>query len=142
MFAPKALLISGDQKRLHQAFTNLISNAVKYTPEQGTLGVQVNEMNDQLIVEIADTGIGIGGQDVPHIFDKFYRAGNVVNGFEGTGLGLSIVKSVIERHNGRIWVNSQVGKGTVFSIILPLQQKADSRASQPTKNTKLFTKNR
>lgn len=140
VFAPKALLISGDQKRLHQAFTNLISNAVKYTPEQGTVGVQVNEMNDQLIVEIADTGIGISSQDVPHIFDKFYRAGNVVNGFEGTGLGLSIVKSVIERHNGRIWVNSQVGKGTVFSIILPLQQKADSRASQPTKNTKLFTK--
>jgi two-component system NtrC family sensor kinase len=140
MFTPKTLLISGDHKRLHQAFTNLISNAVKYTPEKGTLAVQISEMNDQLIVEIADTGIGISGQDVPHIFDKFYRAGNVVDSFEGTGLGLSIVKSVIERHNGRIWVNSQIEKGTVFSIILPLQQKADGKASQPTKNTKLFTK--
>lgn len=140
--SPKQLLISGDHKRLHQAFTNLISNAVKYTPEKGVIGLQVTEMNGQAIVEIADTGVGIASEDIPHIFDKFYRAKNVLSGFEGTGLGLSIVKSVIERHNGRIWVNSQMGKGTVFSIILPLLINTGENKSTPTKNTKMWTKKR
>ncbi len=140
--SPKRLLISGDHKRLHQAFTNLISNAVKYTPEKGAIGLQVTEMNGQAIVEIADTGVGIASEDIPHIFDKFYRAKNVLSGFEGTGLGLSIVKSVIERHNGRIWVNSQMGKGTVFSIILPLLINTGENKSTPTKNTKMWTKKR
>lgn len=99
-------------------------------------------MNGQAIVEIADTGVGIASEDIPHIFDKFYRAKNVLSGFEGTGLGLSIVKSVIERHNGRIWVNSQMGKGTVFSIILPLLINTGENKSTPTKNTKMWTKKR
>lgn len=136
----KSLYVSGDRKRLHQAFTNLLSNAVKYTPEQGTIGVQVSEMNGQMIVEIADTGIGISAKDLPHIFDKFFRANDVLDSFEGTGLGLSIVKSVIERHNGRIWVNSQPGRGSVFSVVLPLQQSNEDKLAHPTKNTKVWAK--
>lgn len=139
-FVSKPLQIAGDRKRLHQAFTNLLSNAVKYTPDQGTIGVQVSEMNGQIVVEIADTGIGIAAADLPHIFDKFYRAHDVLDNFEGTGLGLSIVKSVIERHNGRIWVNSQPNRGSVFSIILPLHHSSDSKLFHPTKNTKVLAK--
>jgi two-component system NtrC family sensor kinase len=139
-FVSKPLQIAGDRKRLHQAFTNLLSNAVKYTPEQGTIGVQVSEMNGQIVIEIADTGIGIAAADLPHIFDKFFRAQDVLDSFEGTGLGLSIVKSVIERHNGRIWVNSQLSRGSVFSVILPLHHSSDSKLLHPTKNTKVLAK--
>ncbi len=140
IFAPTAAIVAGDRKRLHQAFTNLINNAVKYTPEKGRLRVQVSEFKDQVVVEIADTGVGIATEELPHIFEKFYRARNVLDGFEGTGLGLSIVKSVIERHDGRIWVNSQVGRGTVFSIVLPLQAAAEAKSHQASKNLRGATK--
>lgn len=138
-FAARPLLIAGDRKRLHQAFTNLINNAVKYTPEGGSVGLQISEQNDQMIVQISDTGIGIAAEALPHIFEKFYRAPNAADTFEGTGLGLSIVKSVIERHSGHVWVNSQINKGTVFSVVLPLQQSQDGKTTV-TKNTKWLRK--
>lgn len=136
LFVPNPTIVSGDRKRLHQAFTNLINNAAKYTPEKGRLRVQVSEFNGQVVVEIADTGVGIATDELPHIFEKFYRARNVLDSFEGTGLGLSIVKSVIERHDGRIWVNSQVGRGTVFSIVLPLQSANGDKPHAVSKSLK------
>jgi two-component system, OmpR family, phosphate regulon sensor histidine kinase PhoR len=111
--------ILGDRNRLHQAFSNLFNNAIKYTPECGSIIIKVVQQEGQLVVQIADSGIGIPPGDQPYIFDKFFRAENALDAHEGTGLGLTIVKSVIERHLGRIWLTSETGKGTTFTVVLP-----------------------
>lgn len=111
--------VTGDRNRLHQAFTNLLNNAIKYTPEGGRITVRAASQDEQMIIQIADTGVGIAPADQPYVFDKFFRAENVSETHQGTGLGLSIVKSVVERHHGRIWVTSDLGKGTTFTIVLP-----------------------
>jgi two-component system NtrC family sensor kinase len=110
----------GNTLRLHQAVSNLVGNAIKYTPEGGSVTVEAQQKADQLTLRVSDTGIGIALADQPYIFDKFYRAEAVANSHQGTGLGLAIVKSVIERHKGRIWVESEPGKGSVFTVVLPL----------------------
>ena len=111
--------IMADNNRLHQAFSNLLGNAIKYTPQKGKVRLGAYERDGQIIISISDTGIGIKAEDLSYIFDKFYRAENVVSDYQGTGLGLSIVKSVIEKHQGRIWAKSEVGKGSTFSVVLP-----------------------
>ena len=99
---------------------NLVGNAIKYTPEGGKIQVSAHEENEQLIIRIYDNGPGIPPADQPYIFDKFYRAGNVSNNISGTGLGLAIVKSIVENHQGRIWVDSSLGKGSKFTVVLPI----------------------
>lgn len=112
--------VSGNPRRLRQMMTNLLSNAVKYTPQQGAIAVSVVEGEKHFMICIADTGIGIPLDDQPYIFDKFYRADTPqVSQIEGTGLGLSIVKSVVERHGGRVWVDSLPGQGSTFTVLLP-----------------------
>ncbi|MCI0578555.1 MAG: ATP-binding protein [Chloroflexi bacterium] len=140
-FPEQDLTVIGDRNRLHQAFSNLISNAIKYTPTGGKIGVRVHGHDGQMILQVSDTGVGISPADQPYIFDKFYRAETVTEKFEGTGLGLSIVKSVVERHDGRIWVTSEPGKGTIFTVVLPTAvappaSSTETRpsASTPTKN--------
>ncbi len=112
-------LVLGNPLRLRQLTHNLIDNAIKYTPQGGQVRVSLRADNGFLILRIADTGIGIPAKDQPYIFDKFYRTDEAIDHFPGTGLGLSIVRGIVEAHGGRIWVESQVGAGTTFTVMLP-----------------------
>lgn len=114
-----ALHVVADPLQIGRVFSNLIENAIKYTPEGGQITVRVWGEADQVMCAVSDTGIGIPVEDQPHIFDKFYRVGEIADAYEGTGLGLSIVKTIVEAHNGRIWVESHPGEGTTFTIVLP-----------------------
>jgi two-component system sensor histidine kinase/response regulator len=113
--------IMADPRRLRQIFNNLISNAIKYTPDGGQVTVTVSQQNGSAFVVVEDTGYGIPPQDLPHIFDKFYRVQSTQHlQAEGTGLGLSIVRALVEQHNGEISVDSVVGEGSAFTVRLPL----------------------
>jgi PAS domain S-box-containing protein len=114
-------VIVGQKDEIYRAFTNLIENAIRYTPSEGHIRVRLNRNANEAIIEIADTGMGIGEDDLPHIFDRFFRSERVRQArISGTGLGLAIVKRVVERHNGRISVQSTLGEGTTFRVLFPL----------------------
>jgi PAS domain S-box-containing protein len=115
--------IRGNPIRLRQMVDNLVGNAIKYTPEGGDISIEMETQSDQVILRISDTGPGIPPADQPHIFEKFYRASNVPKGVGGSGLGLAIVKSIVDSHQGRIWVESLQGQGSTFTVVLPLTQK-------------------
>jgi len=112
--------VSANPIQMRQVVENLLDNAVKYTPDGGEVNVMGEVAQDQVILQVRDTGIGIPPMDLPYIFDKFYRASNADDSQSGTGLGLSIVKSIVEAHRGRIWVDSEIGTGTTFTVVLPL----------------------
>ena len=112
-------LIYGNPVRIRQMLDNLLGNALKYTPVDGDIEVSIVLEADQLLLKITDSGPGIPVADQPHIFEKFYRGSNVSTKVTGSGLGLAIVKSIVEAHNGRIWVNSVQGKGSTFTVVLP-----------------------
>jgi two-component system phosphate regulon sensor histidine kinase PhoR len=112
-------MVLGNPLRLRQLLNNLIENAIKYTPENGQIRVLLHADNSFLVLRIMDNGIGIPPQDQPFIFDKFFRTDEAIDHFPGTGLGLSIVKGIVDAHNGRIWVESQMGSGTTFTVMLP-----------------------
>jgi signal transduction histidine kinase len=114
------VIICGSEMRLLQVFTNLVSNAIKYS-EVGPVKVRVTESGACIVAEICDNGIGISPQDLPHIFDDFFRAGNAT--VQGTGLGLSIVKRITEAHNGEIIAESpctETNRGSKFTVVLPV----------------------
>lgn len=114
-------LVNGNPRRLRQVLDNLLSNAIKYTQEGGWVAVEAYEENRHIVVRVADNGIGIPLEDQPYIFERFYRVeSEETEDIQGTGLGLTIVKSVIERHGGRVWVESQPGAGTTFTFVLPI----------------------
>ena len=100
---------------------NLIGNAIKYTPAEGSVHVSMSMQGDQIIIKVEDTGVGIPPEEQGRVFEKFYRATNAIKGAEGSGLGLAIVKSIVESHLGRVWVESVVGKGATFIVLLPSQ---------------------
>lgn len=119
--APTVNKVFGNLLSIEEMITNLLLNAIKYTPAGGSIEINVRQSGDCVLVEIADTGIGIPEEELPKVFDEFYRASNARDiEKDGTGLGLSIVKQIIERHNGRIWVESQQGVGSKFSFTLPM----------------------
>ena len=114
-------MVQGDTLQLRQALRNLVGNAIKYTPVAGSVDLSVETENTVITICVKDTGYGISADDLPFIFDRFYRVRNeTVKDIEGNGLGLAIVKSIIERHGGQISVESEPGKGSCFSFILPL----------------------
>jgi len=113
-------VILGNPLHLQRMVTNLIENAVKFTPAMGKINVRCRLEANQLILDVADNGPGIPLSDQPHIFEKFYRGSNLSQDMPGTGLGLSIVKSIVEKHHGRIWLESSP-MGTTFSVILPIK---------------------
>ncbi|MCS6908561.1 MAG: ATP-binding protein [Anaerolineales bacterium] len=117
--SPDTSLVWGNPVRLEQMIANLLSNAIKYTPRGGKLGIRTWSQSGQLILQVWDKGIGIPPAEQPYIFDKFYRASNLPEDIGGTGLGLTIVKSIVEDHQGRIWVESTLGEGTTFTVVLP-----------------------
>lgn len=113
--------IWGDRGRLVQLLTNLMSNACKYTPGGGRVGIVAHQLNGQIQVDVMDTGIGISRQDQEQLFSRFFRADNpLIREIGGTGLGLSIAKSIVSLHGGKIWVDSELGRGSTFSFTLPL----------------------
>lgn len=114
--------LSGNSIRLRQMIANLLDNAVKYTPPGGSISISTERDEGQALLRISDTGIGIPSSDMPLIFNKFYRASNVQN-TSGTGLGLSIVKSIVERHGGRAWVDTTEGEGTKITVVLPIPRE-------------------
>ena len=104
-----------------RSFINVINNAIKYTPEDGSIQVRADLVADHVRISVTDTGYGIPKEDIPKIFDKFYRVKNErTRSISGTGLGLPIVKGIVEAHLGTIKVESQLGQGTTFSILLPI----------------------
>jgi signal transduction histidine kinase len=112
---------------LEQVVSNLVSNAVKYTPYKGTIDVNASSNDQFVVVSVKDNGIGIPLAEQPFIFDKFYRVqSEETAGISGTGLGLSIVKSIVEKHFGRTWVESEPGRGSNFVFILPKVRDAMS----------------
>lgn len=128
---PGAMIkVDGDPLRLRQLFLNLIVNAVKYSEEGGKVRVVLDAANGQARVAVVDTGSGIPSEDIPHIFDRFYRVDKARNRAQGgIGLGLSLARSFAEAHGGRIEVMSQLGKGSVFTVHLPLSGGAGSAPS-------------
>jgi signal transduction histidine kinase len=116
-----------DRDAMAQAISNLLDNAIKYSREVKQLSITTKTLGSDLSVEIADHGIGIPRAEQARIFEKFYRVGNgLVHDVKGSGLGLSLVKHIIEAHKGTISVESDVGKGSVFRILLPLARRADA----------------
>jgi signal transduction histidine kinase len=117
---PAALpAVYGNAEAIHELFCNLVTNAVKYTLVGGRVEVTASSMGDEVLVKVQDNGVGIPAEALPRIFEEFYRADNVkVEAMEGTGLGLSIVKQILNTHGGKIWVESEQGKGTTFSFTL------------------------
>lgn len=121
-------VIMGDEDRLKQLILNLVDNGIKYSRPGGTVQLSLAKDESQAYLTISDTGIGIPPEDLPHIFDRFYRVDKARNrGQGGSGLGLAIVKWVVQAHNGDITVESVVGQGTTFRITLPLYQPAGRR---------------
>ncbi|KAF0207200.1 MAG: PAS/PAC sensor signal transduction histidine kinase, partial [bacterium] len=116
--------ISGDSRRVYEVIDNLVGNAIKYSPDGAFIRVNINKINDGVQVSIADKGMGIASSDLPRLFQKFSRLDSArQRQIAGTGLGLYICRAFIEAHGGRIWVESDVGKGSTFHFILPVQKK-------------------
>jgi signal transduction histidine kinase len=116
--------------RLRQVLDNVVGNAIKYSNDGGEINISIHSEGNQVILEVTDQGPGIPPADQPHIFDKFYRATNIGPDVEGSGLGLAIVKNIVESHQGRIWVESAVGKGSSFFIVLPVVSESIAAAKK------------
>lgn len=115
--------IMGDRDRLKQVLLNLVDNAVKYTPQGGRVTLSLTKDDAWVKIAVQDTGIGIAPENIPNLFDRFYRVDKARSrDAGGTGLGLAIAKSVVEAHNGKITVESQLGKGSTFTVWLPLAE--------------------
>jgi len=110
----------GNEFSISEMLSNLLLNAIKYTPENKSVYVEARNLEDRIQIDVCDTGIGIPADEIPNVFDEFFRASNArEREKDGTGLGLSIVKQIVERHNGEISVRSQQGQGTTFTVTLP-----------------------
>jgi two-component system, OmpR family, phosphate regulon sensor histidine kinase PhoR len=119
-FPENQLLLNGDREALSEAFINLLDNAVKYSENDKTININAGSTNGTLFFEIKDHGIGISQEDQKKIFDKFYRVSHgLVHNKKGTGLGLTLVKKIVEAHKGKIIVESQLGNGSLFRVVLP-----------------------
>ena len=120
--APDLKALRANPIRIRQMLDNLIGNAIKYTLPEGNVRVSMSMQADQIILKVEDTGPGIPPDEQGRVFEKFYRATNTIDDVEGSGLGLAIVKSIVDSHQGRIWVESTIGKGSAFIVLLPIQE--------------------
>ncbi len=122
--------VFGDSVLVRQAIENLVSNAIKYTPEGGTITLTVFQEGNRYVGTVRDTGIGIPAEDVPHVFESFFRSSNAGRTY-GLGLGLSLVKTVMQQHGGGVTVRSDVGHGSEFTYWLPLSSADDGKTLSP-----------
>jgi two-component system sensor histidine kinase/response regulator len=125
-------VMTANRDHLKQIWTNLISNAIKYTPEGGRVAVTLQANNDKVIGVVEDTGIGIAPQDMPHLFQEFFRTDEAkASGAIGTGLGLSIVKQIVDSYGGELKVTSRPGQGSRFTFVLPIKPAPAAQPSSP-----------
>lgn len=125
------VIVSGDPDRLRQVLIILLENAIRYTPSGGRVWVSLRHQAQEALLEVGDTGVGIGAAEIPHVFDRFYRADSARSRVAGgSGLGLAIAKWIAGAHDGRIEVESELGQGTVFRICLPLTQARPPKPGQ------------
>lgn len=127
-YQPGLPKIAFDADRIVQALTNLLSNSIKFTPEDGHISLSVQCREEYLAIQIRDTGYGIPKESLPKIFERFYRVRRPGKEIKGTGLGLAIVNKIVTAHGGRIDVESELNKGTTFTVLLPLTRKAPANA--------------
>ena len=128
----RSCIIEGDRLRIQQILFNLVTNAISYTPPRGKVTVTLSEENDHVKLSVNDTGIGIEKEEIPRIFERFYRVDKARSrNSGGTGLGLAIVKHLVDAHKGDIVVDSELGKGSCFTVLLP---KKYPRFKEFTKN--------
>ncbi|MDM7998808.1 MAG: PAS domain S-box protein [Dehalococcoidia bacterium] len=130
MMSPRALpLVQADPRRIRQVIDNLLTNAVKYSPEGTEITVSCEVDDQSLAVRVKDQGVGISANEIEKIFERFYQAASGTSSHRagGVGLGLAICKGIIEAHKGRIWAQSELGKGSVFTFTLPLLQREESK---------------
>jgi signal transduction histidine kinase len=121
---PEMSLDAGQAERI---FINLVGNAIKFTPARGLISIQAHLHEGMVTVEVSDTGIGIGEEDISRLFDEFYRVDNQINqNVKGTGLGLALAKKIVEAHHGKMWVTSKIGEGTTFHFTLPVEQPSSA----------------
>ena len=116
---PDVDVVSGDERRIRQVIFNLLSNAVKFTPAGGAVDVRATRVNGEVSVSVADTGPGIAAEDLRRVFEEFQQTEAGIERGEGTGLGLALSKRLVELHGGRIWVDSELGRGSTFVFTLP-----------------------
>jgi signal transduction histidine kinase len=122
--------VEADQALLHQAVYNLVENAIKYTPDHGRVTIRTLSQPGYLTFAIEDSGIGIVADDLPRLFEKFYRGKQrEARAQHGSGLGLAIVQSIAINHGGKVWVDSVVGKGSTFYLQVPLTQPKESKSA-------------
>lgn len=114
-------LVPADKERIKQVVVNILHNAIKFTPAGGSITISTEYTVDSVLIHISDTGAGIASADLPHIFERFFKA-DKSRSSGGTGLGLAIAKHIIQTHNGKIWAHSEPGKGSTFSFSLPLER--------------------
>lgn len=115
-------LVYGDPDRIHQIFKNILSNAIKYSPDGGPVEIETGIEGKYVTVTVTDQGIGIPADDLPHIFDRFRRVERKeMSDITGTGLGLAIVKHLVDIHGGQIKVRSETGQGTTFTVFIPIR---------------------
>jgi heavy metal sensor kinase len=120
--------VEGDRARLKQVVVNLLDNAIKYTPVGGVIRLRVGRVNGHALLQVADTGMGIPGDAIPHVFDRFFRVDKVRSRDRGgAGLGLAIIKSICAAHGANVEVESSVGRGSCFRVILPLAERGRSK---------------
>ncbi|MGB9594601.1 MAG: sensor histidine kinase, partial [Anaerolineae bacterium] len=117
--------VKADAEALHQVLTNLLHNAIKFTPPGGKITVAVQPTESEVVVSVSDTGVGIAAEDLPRIFERFYKADRARSG-GGTGLGLAIAKHIVQAHGGRIWAESEEGKGSTFYFTLKAYTAAEN----------------
>lgn len=129
------LMLLIDSGRITQVLNNLISNAIKYSPEGGDIKVSIKRNNDQLEICVKDQGLGMTEEQANRIFDKFYRVDTSNTAIAGLGLGMSIAKNIIESHDGHIWIESAPGKGTTVHFTLPIQTKIENYFTQEIPGT-------
>ena len=125
-YEPNLPAVAFDTDRLIQVVTNLVSNAIKFTPEGGRIAVLVQSRPEHIAIRVSDTGLGIPKEALPRVFERFYRVKRPGKEIKGTGLGLAIVNKIVNAHGGRIDVESELNKGTTFTVLLPYLVKPDS----------------
>jgi signal transduction histidine kinase len=122
-----------DRHRIREMLLNMVTNAIKYTPQGGTVSLALQEQRDAVVFTVRDTGIGIAAGDLPHIFERFWRADPArsrTGNRPGIGLGLAITKWIVEAHGGSITVQSRPGRGTLFTVWLPKASVPVGQVSQ------------